>query len=229
MGYSPLACRGAEVWSDDFDDGDFDGWTICENWLYDSGSNWSATNYYLQCTQSDSGIISHLSDTAYGTWICDFKVDEAQVELGTYASIVFISSNLDGATDDLACYWISFSVGSTSEGYIFAPSLEKYKDTDGATIANSETHLPVAGWHHIEVTRTTGGLFSVYHNGSLILQGTDTDIDTSELFSFWTSRWSMFDNIVVDDAPPIDWLLIGVAGLSAVVIVAVLVIILKRR
>ena len=31
MGFSPLACRSAMVWSDDFNDGDYDGWTICEN------------------------------------------------------------------------------------------------------------------------------------------------------------------------------------------------------
>ena len=28
MGCSPLACRGTQVWSDDFNDGNYDGWTM---------------------------------------------------------------------------------------------------------------------------------------------------------------------------------------------------------
>ena len=39
MGYSPLACRGAVVWSDDFNDGNYDGWTICDNSTLNDG-NW---------------------------------------------------------------------------------------------------------------------------------------------------------------------------------------------
>ncbi|MFW9967836.1 MAG: hypothetical protein ACFFEA_11855, partial [Candidatus Thorarchaeota archaeon] len=54
MGYFPLACEGAVVWSDDFNDLNYDGWTICDNsTLYNgdygfSGSNWTAADGYLQ-------------------------------------------------------------------------------------------------------------------------------------------------------------------------------------
>jgi predicted amidohydrolase YtcJ len=53
MGYCPLACRSAVIWSDDFNDGNYDGWTIYEN-----SSNWSAANYYLQLDQDglENGI-----------------------------------------------------------------------------------------------------------------------------------------------------------------------------
>ncbi len=79
------------------------------------------------------------------------------------------------------------------------------------------------------MTRTTAGLFSVYHDGSLMVQGTDTDITTSEMLWLWFAYESIIDNIVVDDAPPLDWLLIAVVGGSAVVIIAVAVVFLRRR
>ena len=79
------------------------------------------------------------------------------------------------------------------------------------------------------MTRTKAGLFSVYHNGSLVVQAVDTDLDTSEMFWLFFRYGSMTDNIVVDDAPPIDWLPIAIMGASAVVIVAVVVIILRRK
>jgi hypothetical protein len=66
------------------------------------------------------------------------------------------------------------------------------------------------------------------------MEGEETEIDTSELFWLWFEDWQMIDNIVVDDeilppTEPPDWLTIGIIGASAVVIIAVLVIILRRR
>ena len=233
MGFSPLASRGAMVWSDDFNDGDYDGWTICENPVYNNESEWSADNDYLQLDQGTWnsyfsvywGIISHPSDVAYGTWSFDFKFDEAQVESGTFASIEFISNNLDGnSMNDWRCYWIYFEAISTTE---FEINLRK----NLATILDTyETPIPVTGWHHMDVTRTEAGLISVYHNGALIMEAEDTAIDTSELFVLSPQEGAMFDNIVVDDAIQMNNSLpIVVVALFAVVIIAVVVIFLKRR
>ncbi|MHA2068561.1 MAG: hypothetical protein ACXABY_29720, partial [Candidatus Thorarchaeota archaeon] len=202
MGYSPLASRSAVVWSDDFNDGNYDGWTICNNPVYNSGSEWSADNNHLQLDQDiwcdffgvNWGIISYPSEVAYGTWSFDFKFDEAQLESGDFASISFISNSLDGdSINDWRCYWIFFDAVTTSE---FEIKLRKNVMT---ILDTYETLVPVAGWHHIEVTRTTAGLFSVYHNGALIMEAEDTAIDTSELFVFSPQAGAMFDNIVVDD------------------------------
>jgi hypothetical protein len=109
----------------------------------------------------------------------------------------------------------------------FYISLRKYTN-DVLTEYTNTTPIPVAGWHHIDVTRNTTGWFSVYHDYSLIIQELDTQIDTSEMFVLWVERGLMIDNIVVDNEvipitppQPVDWL--------AVVIVLVLVIFLKRR
>jgi len=229
IGLSPLACRSTEVWSDDFNDGDYVGWTICDNLAISDNSDWTAADHYLELNQTDWGAISHPSDVAYGTWSFDFKANDTLVDSETFASIEFISNNIHDLDDfdDWICYWIYFDAISTTDGLKFDIKLRKNVWT---ILDTSETPVPVTGWHHIEVTRDMSGLFSVYHNGSLVIQLGDTEITTSELFVFSPVDGAMFDNIVVDDAPPatINWMLIG-AGVSVVVIILVLVIILKRR
>ena len=154
---------------------------------------------------------------------------------------IIISSDDVLTTDDLSDpeifhILIRFEVFTLEEPHNFTLYLKKDHDGD-KTIIDSVHYLPAAGWHHIDVTRNTTGWFSVYHNGSPIMEGKDTDIDTSELFWLQFEEWQMIDNVVVSDTiditptttpPPFDWLPIGI-GVSAVVIIAVLVIILKRR
>ncbi|MFX1484933.1 MAG: hypothetical protein ACFFCP_17280 [Promethearchaeota archaeon] len=223
MGYSPLASRCAAGWSDDFNDGDYDGWTIFEN-----ESNWTATNNYLQIDQGSEGGISHPSTVAYGTWSFDVKADEDSFD---GFAVDFISNDVNEVgTDHWNCYWLSFGEAIQPEGKAAAISLRYYNYSTGAvTIDSAEDPIPLAGWLHIEVTRTTAGLFSVYHNGSLIMQGAHTEMETSELFMFWGYHQEMFDNFIVSDAPPIDSMLIVIIGVSAVVIIAVVAIFLKRR
>jgi hypothetical protein len=242
MGYIPLASRGAVVWSDDFTDGDYDGWTICDNqtlyrgeWGW-SGSSWSAANHYLQIEagygQAGWGIISHPSNVAYGKWRFDFKTDETQIDAGVLGSFRFISGNFYDWSDydtDSNLYNLGFDAIATAEGFEMSLYLGKRVDGVSTDIVSSDALIPIAGWHQIEVTRTTTGLFSVYHNGSLMLQAVDTDHTTSVMFWLWFGQGSMTDNIVVDDAPPPDLLLIAIIGAAAVVIIVVLVIFLKRR
>jgi hypothetical protein len=242
MGYSPLACSSAVVWSDDFNDGNDIGWATCLNEVFSNGSEWSAAENYLRLVESDDdndqgldwGIISHPSDVVYGTWSFDFRFNETQVEVGTFASIMFISDyflNHDDF-DDWTAYWVYFEATTASE---FTVRLRK----NTLTILDTyETTIPVAGWHSMNVTRTEAGLFTVYHNGDEIMQAEDTGIDESELLGFAGNEGVIFDNVVVYDdvhttppttPPPFDWFPIVVIGASAVVIIVVLVVILKRK
>jgi hypothetical protein len=246
MGYLPLACEGAVVWSDDFNDSNYDGWTICDNsTLYDgnwgwSGSNWTAANGYLQIEagyeEAGWGVISHPSNVAYGKWSFDFRVNEALVESldrpEPIANFDFISENFYDWNDydsDGTCYWIHIGTVATAEGFEMEFRLNSVVDGAYTLIDSLEDLLPIAGWHQIEVTRSAAGLFSVFHNGSLILQGQNTEITTSEMIWLWFGYESMIDNIVVDDAPPLDLLPIVVIGASAVVIIVIVVIFLRRR
>ncbi|MFX1261316.1 MAG: hypothetical protein ACFFAZ_04450 [Promethearchaeota archaeon] len=248
MGYCPTAGRSALVWSDDFDDGNYDGWTIVENTaLYDwatedgyfgfRGSNWSAANNYLELNDTIEpaiwGAISHPSDVAYGTWSFDMKLNVTQLN-GPIALFLFISNDMHDLDDEneriTACVHFRTIEGADDAVGL---SLRKVITGVGTTIADYETRIPAAAWHHIDVTRDGSGLFTVYLNGSLVMQGIDTDIGTSEILWLWFKKGQMVDNVVVSDtvdiAPPINWLTISVIGAGAVVIIAVLVIILRRR
>ncbi|MHA2187687.1 MAG: hypothetical protein ACXADL_12475 [Candidatus Thorarchaeota archaeon] len=240
---APLSGRAATVWSDDFNDGNYNGWTICENpGLNYNSSNWSAANNYLQLDQEDWGTITHPSNIAYGTWSFDFKVNATQATIGRGASITFISNDINNITnvveaEDWHCYWLRIRGYLTVEDEIaFTSSLHEWVDGVHTVIDSSGTDLPITGWNHIVVTRNTTGSFSVYYNGEPVMQGVGTEMTTSELFVVSVADWHMIDNIVVDDEiptpttppPPPDLLLI-VMGVSAVVIILVLVIFLKRR
>ncbi|MHA2163801.1 MAG: hypothetical protein ACXAB9_14060 [Candidatus Thorarchaeota archaeon] len=244
---TPLSGKAATVWSDYFNDGNYDGWTICENPTISNGSNWSAANNHLQLDQEDPGTITHPSNVAYGTWSFDFKVNETQIGIESGAGIDFISNDINNLTnvvdpEDWLCYWLRFRGYLTIEDEI-AFSLDLCKWYGGVNIVINGSDIPIslAGWQHIHVTRNTTGWFSVYYNGSPtpIMEGEDTEMNTSELFVVSLDPWIMIDNIVVDDEvipftplttppPPPDLLLI-VIGVSAVVIILVLVIFIKRR
>ncbi|MGD9395703.1 MAG: hypothetical protein PVJ05_04680 [Candidatus Thorarchaeota archaeon] len=230
------------IWEDDFDDGNYDGWTVCDNsTLHEgnygwSGSTWSAANYYLQL-EDDWGIISHPSDVAYGRWSFDFKANGTQM-----GNIAFISNNFYELNDTLGLYeygqfyFINFDVDTYPE-HTFTITLNKRFDDD-KTILDYHAQVPAAGWHHFDVTRNTTGCFTVYHNGSQIMQVVDTDIDTSEMFWLWWSKWQTLDNVVVDD----NWnftingavdgdmtTILIIAGIGIAVVVMVLVVFVKRR
>ncbi len=246
IGYCPLTVSSAEVWSDDFNDGNYDGWTICNNTAFNPPSNWSAVNNYLQIEQDDHGTIYRTSSVAYGTWSFDFKANETQVESGTAASVSFIGQkDINNVTqvaviEDACGYWLRFRIVSVTEGHSIELSLRKWIDGLDHVIDSSATKMSVGDWHNIAVTRNTTGGFSVYQDRLLTMQGIDTEMTTCDRFTFSTNSWHMFDNVVVYDEPLIitpttttstetlDWLLIG-TGITAVVLVVVLVIILKRR
>ncbi|MGD9396603.1 MAG: hypothetical protein PVJ05_09270 [Candidatus Thorarchaeota archaeon] len=232
------------IWEDDFDDGTYaPEWTICDNltsagfhngdygW---SGSTWSATNNYLEKVTEASpgwGVISHPSNLAYGRWSFDFKAN---------GTIFFISNNfydMDDLYEDSSSYFVFFDVFSYDEE--FAIFLAKRFDNT-RTILDSHYHVPIAGWYHLDLTRNMTGGFTVYLNGSQIMQVVDTDIDTSEMFWLWFHNGDMIDNVVVDNIwdytpttptaapppiPPYVWLLVG----SAAVVIVVAVVFLRRR
>jgi hypothetical protein len=233
MGYTPIASRGAVVWSDDFDDGDYDGWSICSNTVINPPSDWSAANYHLQVLQGDSGTISHPSNVAYGTWSFDFKANGTQVTMGQGLSIGFISNDINNVTDvadpeDWSCYGLKIRAAIVTEGQKFYLSLTKWYRGVFTILDDTDSYLPVVGCHHIDVSRTIEGLFHVYVNGSLVMQGEDNEMTTSKLFVVSLADWNMIDNVVVDDAPPTDWLPIAIVGVSAVAIIVVVVIFLRR-
>ncbi|MHA2323560.1 MAG: hypothetical protein ACXACG_18170 [Candidatus Thorarchaeota archaeon] len=238
----PTTTNATVVWSDDFDDGNYDGWTLCNNTVINTSSNWSAANYYLQVLQ-DTGTITHPSNIAYGKWSFDFKANGTQVTTGQGLSIGFISNDINNVTNvvnpqDWLCYGIKIRAVSTIEGKEFRLDLTKWYGGVFTILDNYDSYLSVGGLHHIDVTRTPAGLFQVYYNGSPVLQAEDTEMTTSELFVVSLQDWNMVDNIVVDDdfnftttTGGNGWEDGGVIVIGVVIAVAVIVfaIVLLRR
>jgi hypothetical protein len=230
----------AEIWSDNFNDGNYDGWTICSPSWGNPPSNWSAANYYLQLEQEEYGSISHLSNVVYGNWSFDFKANGTQVAIGVGVDIAFVSNDVHNATETPTSYaWscYGFKAHGASGGTGFRLYLLKWHDGVRTDIGYNYTVLPVAGWHHIDVTRNTTGYFSLYHNGSLVMQGVDTELTTSKLFVVSLADWCMIDNVVIDNETHtttggdgvIDWPPIIIGVVVAVAVIAIVIVFLRRR
>ncbi|UCH03483.1 MAG: hypothetical protein JSW05_07745 [Candidatus Thorarchaeota archaeon] len=84
--------------------------------------------------------------------------------------------------------------------------------------------------HAVNITRTAAGQMSVYLNGSRILSATDMELTSSETVRIVLGYDWAIDNFVVDDTPLEDmsWELLAV-GASAVAIVVIVLVVLKRR
>jgi len=235
------------IWSDDFNVGNYDEWRICDNealeLLYPdygfNGSQWSATNGYLQLDQEGYGRITYPSTVAYGTWSFDFKANETLLRLGFRSEVVFISNSASLTSDDFVSDAIGcalcFDVLSYEEPYNFFLTLGK-RYFENKTTLDDYGPVSSAGWHHFDVTRNTTGWISVYYNDSPtpILEGENTDLDTSELFSLWFKDRAMIDNIVVNNEvippqPPLPWTLIFIGGGVAVAVIVLAIVFLRRR
>jgi hypothetical protein len=175
------------VWQDDFDDGNYDGWSTS------SQAGFSAANGYLE-TQIDStwSWISRPSDVAYGSWQFDvYAVDTP----ANHCYVYIISSGINYRL----CVWTgSWTGGITIPG----PGFDLLKEIDDVTeIASYYPGTPVTGWYTINFTRTEAGEFSIYIDSVLRMQVTDNDITESTTFRFAAQGGWRIDNVVVSSLP----------------------------
>jgi hypothetical protein len=186
-------------WSDDFDDGTFDDWMV-------TIGEFSASGNTLKGVTSTWNHIEHNSTTAVGTWSFDYNF---------YAGPDGIWQEADGGL----VIWIianshhSVDPSQGSEGYFmyFHPhvdAIELWMDPgdDGynRVLIGSWSPPDFVKWWHVDVTRDSGGLFTVYLDGVSRIQGTDTTYDTSVYFGFLGYNQQEMDNVVVQDVvvPP---------------------------
>jgi len=163
-------CQAEVVWSDDFNDGDFEEWSV-------SSGIWSVINGTLQgqtITEGSYCIINKTSTIAYGTWSFDVKL---QNEKNLYLS--FIDYNSTFATF----------------GYYY--ELQIRPRTSSVRFIYEELH---STWHHIDITRELDGKFSFYLDTILIFEVVNNNINTSDSFIFTSNQNGAYiDNIVVSD------------------------------
>ncbi|MGY5865138.1 MAG: hypothetical protein RTV41_11100 [Candidatus Thorarchaeota archaeon] len=237
-------------WEDNFDDGNYDGWTVLgyENTtsLATIPGNFSASSGTLTVLDDDINVARHNSTMSVGTWSFD----------------MFVPDDGDGVID------LMF-MSNGSRPYYFDPtpifassfvSVEAWIDMSrfdiwgmaGVSGRLFDTWSPVLqGWHHIDVSRTSGGRILVYFNGTLRADFDNNVVSTSTYLEIWclNATGAMIDNIVVDDTPlpipsttttttnggttppptSIPWDLVAIIGGMSVVVIVLVIVVLRRR
>lgn len=183
-------------WSDDFEDGDFEGWmaygalegdklpgnfTITDGALIAQGINWN--------------LAFHDSPVVYGTWSLDvYPVDREHNEI----LVAFILEN-----HTVVDWW--------RKGYIVQLVTGPYRHYTEHTITlvrayqwPNDIHWlddastgNLTGWQHIDITRDRWGHICVYLNGTLYLSSVDSHFTSSELFCFCGESGQGIDNVTV--------------------------------
>ena len=233
----------AVVWEDNFDDGNYDGWTILgyesDTSLVMIPGNFSAAEGMLTVLDDDMNVARRESTTSVGTWSFD----------------MFVPDDGDGVID-----FMFMSNGSRPYPHFASRfvSVEAWIDMsrfdvwgmDGLSGRLFDNWAPVLqGWHHIEVSRNSGGRILVYFNGTLRADFDNNVVSTSTYLEIWCTNatGAMIDNIVVDDEPlpnpttptttptptptatPLPWDLIAIVGGVGVVVIVLVVLFAKRR
>jgi hypothetical protein len=174
------------IWQEDFNDGDYAGWTIYQGDFEVTGNALVANGSY-----GIWNFIRHPSTVAYGTWTFDVLSEDAP-QNHTYAYI--ISGGIVDIPNYRLCIWTGSFVG-------WAPgpgvSLLKQNSTGTVSIADWFTGT-LSGWHSYEVTRDQTGQFRILVDGTLRITVTDNEITSSGAFRFGAQENSGIDNIVVD-------------------------------
>jgi hypothetical protein len=232
-------CKAAPVWTDDFDSGNYNGWTIT-NGHFDGVSGYcpngifTAVNHTLTCV--GKGMIMHPSTVTTGTWSFDFL----GMNVETFDVMLFCINT--GGTNMDTALGIDFYYGGWDFDVVIGNEGTRYAG-DTANMGSW------TGWQHWDITRDSDGRICIYHNGTCVMDlpptsSLLTSVTTSEYFWIAFGLITQFtfhgaiDNIVVSNTVDIQppqlpfykqtWFLATV-GVVIVVAVVVTVFILRRK
>jgi hypothetical protein len=231
------------VWSDNFDDGNYDGWTILgyNSTIDPVAGNFSATSGMLTSLDDDANIARHDSTTSVGTWSFDLFVPHETDGLG--AIDVMFMSNGTRPYPEYSSMTVSFEAWYDHNRF----DLWELRGNHQGVLL--DYYIPsggIEGWWHVDVSRSSDGHYWGYLNGTLIMDTINNDVTSSDYFEFfsWNVTGAAIDNIVVNDtvttppptttptatAPPpnMPYILITV-GVAVVVLLLVAVVFLRRR
>jgi hypothetical protein len=167
--------NAAVVWSDNFDDLNYDGWTVITG-------GFTCENAYLECADVDVSRINHSSDVSAGTWSWDIYC-----VAGSYINVHFWIN--EGTAD------IRFLVqldGDSVDLQKYGPiSLMEWDSP--ANFANT--------WSHVDVTMDASFVIDVYVNDSHVIhfQTLDPMVDCGSFKIDMHHIGDAIDNIVVSD------------------------------
>jgi hypothetical protein len=203
-------CYADVVWSEDFEDGNLDGWMIVlGGFSVEDGTLRSTVTkkmdpfreFYLM-----SGMY-HPSTVSVGTWSFDFMCTGT----GECPELVVDFMSLTQHRMDVGVLGKSYGF---YVGWWRFESYELYKDSNYPTSGKAiQIHKSFSGtemnkWHHVDITRNEDGRFCVYVDGDLgidVVDKTNTESNYLGVHLEYSERGKAFiDNIVVSDSIDIE-------------------------
>jgi hypothetical protein len=176
---SLVSCQAATVWSDDFNDGNYDGWTV-------NLGSFSATSNRLESAGPDSNYISHPSTVATGTWSFD---------LSSFGRVYFMASDLVPGNIPENGYFI----------YYHAAAIELRCVENSVGDLLDTYPIPALATYSFDITRDTDGNMYLYLDGELIMQEQNLVHDSStHFFVCIIDSGIWIDNIDVSDTVDIE-------------------------
>lgn len=182
------------VWSDNFDDGDYSGWTITRG-------GYSAASNLLRGTTTTWNYIEHPSTTVTGTWSFDYNFyggedgiwQSTEGDLGIW----FIANDHQSGdtTQAQSGYFILFHPHVGAIELWMDPGDEGYN----RVLLDSWSPSNFVKWWHVDITRDSDGVFNVYLDNISRIQATDTSYNTSSFFGFLGYNYQEMDNVEVQD------------------------------
>lgn len=187
---SPPLIEAATVWSDNFNDGNFDGWTVSRGIF--AVSSIAGASYSLLGNQGDYSVIHHDSSIVVGTWSFRlYYIEDRTTEIYFMATEEPTSDVIDGYKLD---------VWSTSEGYaIFKirKCVDGWDETIDQYISSDDSNT----WVDVYITRTADGQICLYTGSSATFrfQVQDSTFNSSVYFGFCAGFTVSIDSVVVSD------------------------------
>ncbi|MHA2307307.1 MAG: COG1470 family protein [Candidatus Hodarchaeales archaeon] len=186
-------CVAVNIWSDDFEDGNYDEWTVLDGSFLASSTKLMASG-----EMTDPHRIRHDSNISYGTWSFDVLINMSSYIYGESMYIYFLMESLESLGDEIGYYlrliadpsWMvwptSFTFGSRTA-------------ISTKSLGESSYAGKLAQKQHIDITRSIDGHFNVFVDETLIIEAMDNEYTTSNYFGFHTQAGHGLDNITVDN------------------------------
>ncbi|MFW9806757.1 MAG: hypothetical protein ACFFFK_08520 [Candidatus Thorarchaeota archaeon] len=228
------------VWSDNFDDGNYDGWTILgynSTTLEPIAGNFSAASGMLTSLDDDVNIARYTSTMTVGTWSFDLFVPDDDNNVGSID--VMFTSNGTRPFPHYSSLTVSFEAWYDQNRF----DLWELRGNNQGILLDHFVPAGIEGWWNVIVTRSNVGHYKVYINGTLRMDVVNNDVTGSDYLEFfcWNVTGAAIDNIVVYDeiwptttptttAPPPDArILLMIVGVGVAVLVIIAIVCLRRK
>jgi len=197
--------KASVLWSDNFDDGNLNGWTISGSSFFNYGystlseGNLSAADGTLRATGAPWGVedynfASHPAMTTTGTWSWDLYFNPGGTIAGYMCHVYFINEPALKPPLD----WNGYGFDISNRGDVHSFSFENGL---GADLNMHESFFdPHPGsWTHFDVTHDSNGRWCIYVNGTLNLDIVDKKYSDFSYFWFSLQPGPAIDNVVISD------------------------------